>query len=97
MASFGPRLVAVTVKVTVSPIEGMASSTVFWTATSAAGAAFTVAMAVSLLVSGSVSLACVLAARLVIIPGWVTSASSVSSAKSPGFRPPTSQPPSASR
>src|SRR5262249_44615512 len=89
VASFGPRSVAVTVNVTVSPTDGVVRSTVFWSATSAAAAALIVTAAVSLLVFGSGSLAPVLAAVLVTVPACVTRAASVSSAKSPAFRLPT--------
>src|SRR5262249_59768640 len=93
VASFGPRSVAVTVNVTVSPTDGVVRSTVFWSATSAAAAALIMTAAVSLLVFGSGSFAPVLAAVLVTVPVCATRAASVSSAKSPAFRLPTTQSP----
>src|SRR5262245_66196932 len=58
-------------------------------ATSAEGAAFRAAVAVSLLVFGSGSLAAVLVAVLVITPGCVTCAVMVSVALAPFWRSPT--------
>ena len=89
LASLGPLLVAVTVKVTFWPTDGVGLSTVFWSATSAEAAAFSVATAESLLVLGSGSLADVLVAVLVIVPGWVSTAVMVSVALAPFWRSPT--------
>ena len=97
VASLGPWLVAVTVKVTTSPTEGMASSTVFWTATSAAAAAFSGAEAESLPVSGSGSVCAVLVAMLVIVPACVTTAWMTSPARPPLSSWPTSHCPVDSR
>src|SRR5262249_56458371 len=74
LASLGPRSVAVTVKVTVSPTEGAVRSTVFWMATSAAGAALSWATAESLLVSGSGSLPAGLVGLFVSTPRRVYTA-----------------------
>ena len=53
VAPVGPRFVAVTMNVTVVPTVGVALSTVFVTAMSAAGWPFTTAAATLLLASGS--------------------------------------------
>src|SRR6516164_8128135 len=60
------------VNVTFCPTAGVLLSTVFWMPTSAAAAVFSVAAALSLLVSGSGSLAAVLVAMLVSVPACVT-------------------------
>src|SRR5262245_24823681 len=77
-AWLGPRLVAVTVNVTLSPMDAVARSAVLVTDTSAADAVFVIAAAESFDVFGSCSCCPVLTARFAIDPGVVTLTFSIS-------------------
>ena len=93
VAGLGPRFVARTVKVTVSPTSASWRSTSLSTSRSAAGVAVVRAAAESLPTTGSGSFWPVLTARFVIAPGAVTVAVRTSCAVSPTASDPTDHAP----
>ena len=93
VAGLGPRFVARTVKVTVSPTSASWRSTSLSTSRSAAAVAVVRAAAESLPTTGSGSFWPVLTARFVIVPGAVTVAVRTSCAVSPTASDPTDHAP----
>ena len=89
VAGLGPRLIARTVKVTVSPTSTSLRSTRLRTSTSAAGAVLVIVPPESLLVFGSGSFWPVFTATFVIAPGLVAVAVIVSCAWASSASAPT--------